>query len=597
MEADIQRILENTFGFTQFRGEQADIIEHVINGNDALVIMPTGGGKSLCYQLPALHLDGLTVVVSPLIALMDDQVAALRQLDISAAALHSNVDSDEASNIFADIRSGEIDLLYVSPERLLAGNLLNFLAENTIALFAIDEAHCVSVWGNDFRPEYVNLSLLKQRFPDVPLLALTATADHATRADIVHQLGVPDGRTFLSSFERSNITAHAKPGQKRLEQMVAFIQENQGQPGIVYCLSRKSTEKVAADLSARGLNAEFYHAGVSADDRRRIQTEFQNDTIQIICATIAFGMGIDKPNIGWVIHYNLPKNIEGYYQEIGRAGRDGNPAQALLFYSWRDFLQLQQFIDGSDAQDHFKTLQTAKLNRMWQFATAMNCRTNLVLNYFGEYRNDACSHCDNCLTPPTIFDGTIHAQMALSALVRTKQRIGLNMLIGILRGSKQADIKRAGHHEIPTFGAGHDTPFEHWRHYIHQLLNIGVMRVDFTDSSFLKLTPLSEAVLKGEATVKLAEYVAVEKKAKPLKAAPVADSDVDADLLSALKAWRKEVAQKQRVPAFVIFSDKTLKQIAGTQPKNDSQLLAVDGIGPVKLKKYGATLLRIIENN
>ncbi len=600
MATDIQNILEDTFGFTTFRDNQAEIIEHVLNGNDALVIMPTGGGKSLCYQLPALHLNGLTVVVSPLIALMDDQVSALQQLNISAGALHSNATEQEARSIYSDIRSRTLDLLYVSPERLLSESFLNFLTNQEVSLFAIDEAHCVSVWGNDFRPEYVKLSAIKKHFPDAPVLALTATADHATRADILHQLDLDDGRTFLSSFERANITSHAKPGQKRIDQIVQFISNstNKDKPGIVYCLSRRSTEKVAADLVARGFDAEFYHAGVNAEDRRRIQTDFQNDNIQIICATIAFGMGIDKPNIAWVIHYNLPKNIEGYYQEIGRSGRDGNPAETLLFYSWRDFLQLQSFIDDSESEEHFKQLQTAKLQRMWQFATAMNCRTNLVLNYFGEYRADDCKHCDNCITPPAIIDGTVHTQMALSALVRTQEQVGLNTLIGILRGSNQADIRHHNYHEIKTFGAGKETSFEHWQHYIHQLLNLGLIRVDFTDSSRLKLTPLSEAVLTGKSKVKLAKFVSEEEQKKTqAKRIKITEENVNDDLLDSLKVWRKELAKEQGVPAFVIFNDKTLLQVASTLPKNDGELLAVDGIGPVKLEKYGSAVLKIVKKH
>lgn len=599
MTPALQSILKKTFGFSDFRGQQAEIIQHVLDGNDGLVIMPTGGGKSLCYQLPALHLPGLTVVVSPLIALMDDQVAALLQLDISAGALHSNTEEWQAKSIYSDIRSGELDLLYVSPERLLNENFLGFLRGHSVSLFAIDEAHCVSVWGNDFRPEYTKLSIVKELFPRTPILALTATADHATRHDIQHKLQLHGEHTFLSSFERSNITTYAQPGQERLKHMLQFIRQNKEKPGIVYCLSRKSTEKVAADLQAKGLNAKFYHAGVSPEDRRQIQADFQNDTVQIICATIAFGMGIDKPNIAWVIHYNLPKNIEGYYQEIGRAGRDGQPAEALLFYSWRDYLQLQSFIEKSEAADYFKNVQTAKLQRMWQFATAMNCRTNVVLNYFGEYTDGSCDHCDNCLVPPTLFDGTIHAQKALSVVVRTKQRVGLNTLISILRGSKQAEIREQEYDKIPTYGLGKDTPSEYWRHYIHQLLNLGLLRVDFTDGSRLKLTPLSEAVLLGNTQVTLAEFISDAEVLQAQSAArqKITNGNLDTDLLSKLKEWRKEKAQQQGVPAFVIFNDKTLEQIAAGKPQTDDELLAVDGIGPVKLEKYGEALLQMVQAN
>ena len=432
---EIYSILKNTFGFNQFRGQQKEIIKNVLEGNDSLVIMPTGGGKSLCYQIPALILPGLSIVISPLIALMNDQVAALRQLEIAAGAIHSNISPEESNKIINDINSGHLKLLYVSPEKVLTNDFLRFLDHQKINLIAIDEAHCVSVWGNDFRPEYVRLSVLKDRYIDIPFIALTATADKTTQSDIIKQLNLIVEKPFLESFERKNINTSAKAGIKRAEQILYFISQHPEEAGIVYCLSRKSTEKLAKRLQAKGIKAKAYHAGLDGDIRSSIQKEFQDDHLQIVCATIAFGMGIDKPNIRWVIHYNMPKNVEAYYQEIGRAGRDGNISEAILFYSWADYLNLLKFIDESSATETFKTVQRAKLERMWQLATALSCRTNLVLNYFGEYKNENCGHCDICLEPPQLINGTRYTQMALSGIIRTRESIGMNLLIDILRGS------------------------------------------------------------------------------------------------------------------------------------------------------------------
>ena len=588
-------ILKQTFGYNSFRGDQEEIIKTVLAGRDALVIMPTGGGKSLCFQIPALASEGLTIVVSPLIALMNDQVAALKQLDIKAETLHSNIDQGKTNQIFQDIAQGKIKMLYVSPEKLLSDGFINYLKNQTISLFAIDEAHCVSVWGNDFRPEYVRLSKLKEEFADVPLIALTATADTATQSDIIKQLKIGDCKKFLASFERQNITTSSKSGQKRLQQIVAFLNGQDENCGIVYCLSRKSTEKIAASLQSHGFRAEAYHAGLDPTVRRQVQEDFQNDKTKIVCATIAFGMGIDKPNIRWVIHYNMPKNIEGYYQEIGRGGRDGEPAEALLFYSWGDYLNLKKFIDESDANQTFKEVQSAKLERMWQFATAMSCRTNLVLNYFGEYRNTQCGHCDNCQDPPQLFDGTTYTQMALSGIYRAGQKVGINSLIDILRGSNKQEIRMGGYDQLKTFGVGRDVPFIHWRHYITQMINQGIISIDFTDYSRLKATPLSMPVLKENQKVDLAKYIAPEDKKKVVIAKREVDlSDMDNNLLDLLKKWRSKTAKTQSVPAFVIMHDKTLKQIATLKPDTKNDLLAVDGIGKAKLEKYGDAVMKIV---
>ena len=594
----IHEILKKTFGYNSFRGEQEKVINTVISGSDALVIMPTGGGKSLCFQIPALVGEGLTLVVSPLIALMNDQVAALRQLDIYAATLHSNIDQGQTNQVFQDISQGKVKLLYVSPEKLMSEGFLRYLKDQKISLFAIDEAHCVSVWGNDFRPEYVRLSKLKQEFPTVPLIALTATADTATQKDIIAQLKIEGCKKFLSSFERKNIKTSSKSGQKRLQQIIAFLNGQDENCGIVYCLSRKSTEKVADSLKAKGYKAEAYHAGLDPSIRRRVQDDFQNDTVKIVCATIAFGMGIDKPNIRWVIHYNMPKNIEGYYQEIGRAGRDGEPAEALLFYSWGDYLNLKKFIDEGGANQTFKEVQSAKLERMWQFATAMSCRTNLVLNYFGEFRNEHCGHCDNCQDPPKLFDGTTYTQMALSGILRAGQKVGINLLIDILRGSNKQEVRMAGYDQLKTFGVGRDVPFIHWRHYITQMINQGLMSIDFTDYSRLKSTPLSMGILKENHKIDLAKYIAPEDKKKVVIAKREVDlSDMDNGLLDQLKKWRSKTSKSQSVPAFVIMHDKTLKQIATLKPDTKNDLLAVDGIGKAKLEKYGDDVMEIVMAN
>ncbi len=595
---DLHNILKTVFGYENFRGDQEKVIRSVLAGRDNLVIMPTGGGKSMCYQLPALIQEGLTVVISPLIALMNDQVAALKQLDIPAETLHSNVPKSEAMETYEALENNLVKLLYVSPERLLSDSFLYFLQNRDVRLFAIDEAHCVSIWGNDFRPEYVELARLKELFQGVPTVALTATADAATQKDIVTQLQLHNPQIFLSSFERPNLHIDVKPGIQRMDQINYFLNDRHEESGIIYCLSRKSTEQMANKLRARGLRAEAYHAGLDAQKRLRIQEAFQNDDIHIVCATIAFGMGIDKPNIRWVIHYNMPKNIEGYYQEIGRGGRDNLPANALLFYSWADFLNLRKFIEDSPADETFKGIQMAKLNRMWAFATATNCRTNLILSYFGEFRDNPCKHCDNCLNPPELFDGSLYAQMALSAIARTGQNLGLNLLIDLLRGSYKQEIRSRQLDKVKTFGVGREVPFSHWRHYITQMINQGVLSIDFTDYSKLKLTPLSKDVLKNIKKVELSRYIPPDqrKKARIEKPVPVI-GDVDESLLQQLKSWRSDIARQNNVPAYVIMHDKTLVQIAGAKPGTPHALLNIDGIGQAKLHKYGEAILNIVLNH
>ena len=592
---EITTVLQNVFGYDQFRHDQSEIIESVLDHQDVLVIMPTGGGKSICYQIPAIVSEGLTIVISPLIALMNDQVSAMRELDIKAVAIHSHNKAEQNHKIFEELNSGAIKLLYLSPEKILSENILLFLSRLDVKLIAIDEAHCVSVWGNDFRPEYVRLASLKQHFPKANTIALTATAGAATRKDIVHQLKLNDPGIFVSSFERKNISISVKSGIKRAEQILAFLYDKSTTSGIVYCLSRKSTEQVAARLRKNGYKAESYHAGLASEDRMRIQRDFQNDEVNVICATIAFGMGIDKPNIRWVIHYNMPKNLEGYYQEIGRAGRDGQPAEALLFYSWADFLNLQKFIESSEADETFRQVQRSKLSRMWEFASALSCRTNLVLSYFGEFKNEACAHCDNCLSPPALFDGTKFAQMALSAVVRAKESLGLNLLIDVLRGSNRYEIRDKRLHLIKTFGVGKSQSFVEWRHYITQMINQGILAIDFMDASRLKLTPLSTQVLRNQKSIKLGDYAPPKSKPKVVIQPKIIDvSDADQDLLAVLKTWRKDLADKNGIPLYLVLSNKALNQIASLKPQNKMQLLEVEGIGQIKQEKYGTAILEMV---
>ena len=598
MNTSIETILKDVFGYSSFRLQQKKIIEHVMQGEDALVIMPTGGGKSLCYQIPALANDGFAIVISPLIALMNDQVAALQALGVAAYTLHSNQTSEERQMINEDIDTGKLKLLYVSPEKILSDRFIDYLASKKISLIAIDEAHCVSVWGNDFRPDYVALNILKKSFPNIPLIALTATADAATQSDIKKQLNIPDAPIFLSSFERSNITVEARPGQQRIQQILNYVHQRKGQAGIVYCLSRKSTESVAAKLQAQGYLAECYHAGLDSSIRSSLQKQFTDDKIDIVCATIAFGMGIDKPNIRYVIHYSMPKNIEAYYQEIGRAGRDGDDAEALLFYSWGDLQNLQRFIDESPSTDVFKEVQSAKLERVWSYANTKNCRTNFVLNYFGEYRNTPCNHCDNCKNPPQFIDGTTYAKMLISGIIRTNESLTMGLLIDMLRGSYKKEVIDLNLDRVKTYGVGREIPYLHWVQYVTQMINQGIVQLDFSDNSKLKITPISHQILKDDVKVQLAEYEKFDpKKQKKVKVEKIQVnlSDMDMLLFKRLKVWRAQVAVNKNVPAFVIFHDKTLRQVATLKPTTDTELLRVEGVGKQKLADYGKSIIDIVK--
>ena len=481
----------------------------------------------------------------------------------------------------------------MSPERINNETTQRFLSTLNIGLIAIDEAHCVSVWGNDFRPDYAKLASLRNIFPESAILALTATADKATQDDIIKQLNLRKPKTFLSSFERKNITTYVDDGTQRIEKIKEILQNHPESSGIIYCLSRKDTENVAYKLKKSGYNCDYYHAGLKAENRSSVQRQFQDDEIQIICATIAFGMGIDKPNIRFVIHYNMPKNIEAYYQEIGRGGRDGYPAEAYLFHSWGDYVKLKRFIDEGEAKMAFKKVQTAKLERIWEFSTSSDCRTNLVLNYFGEYRNEKCGHCDNCLNPPIKKDGTTQAMMALSAIKRCDEKLGIDLLIGVLKGSNRAEIVSNGYDKVKTFGVGRNISGMNWKNYIIQMINQGIISIDYTNASTLKWTPLSPLVLEKKIQINIVDFVPKIKEKKPITLIPE-QLDVDKTLLSEFKKWRYKLAKKRNGPAYIILSNKVLDELCHHRPTNKKELLNINGIGETKLNKFGDDILRII---
>jgi ATP-dependent DNA helicase RecQ len=592
-----KKLLKKYFGYDRFRLHQEAVIERTLQMQSSLVIMPTGGGKSMCYQLPALILEGTTIVVSPLIALMQDQVSALSIAGISAAALNSACTPESEQAIIKGIEQGQIDLLYVSPERAVSPGFLSWISAQKIAQIAIDEAHCVSIWGNDFRPEYTRLTQLTSLFPNNPVVALTATADTATQQDICQQLNLLQAKTFISSFERSNIHIDVLPSKDRVKLILKYIRSRPGQAGIIYCLSRRSTEEMAMKLRAANIKAAYYHANLKPEDKSALQDAFQRDEVQVICATIAFGMGIDKPNIRWVIHYNLPKNIESYYQEIGRGGRDGEPASALLFAGYQDMKTLNEFIDRAKGNEVFQDVQRAKLERMWSFTQSLSCRTNFILNYFGEYKKQGCGHCDHCLNPPLTIDGTVIAQMALSACYRTAQSANSRQLIDVLRGAQNRETIERNYHQLKTYGVGKEHSWKAWNYYLTQLVDRGYLSIDFTASNNLKLTTLSEPVLKQKEAVLLCQYQEHEKSILEAKSSADSNSDLSADqqvLFEKLKNLRKEIADEQKVPAFVVFNDASLKDMLQLMPKNLGEFLDVSGVGDKKCDKYGEEFLALL---
>jgi ATP-dependent DNA helicase RecQ len=597
MSAALQR-LRAVFGYDSFRGAQEEIVGHLVHGGDALVLMPTGGGKSLCFQLPSLLRQGVGIVVSPLIALMQDQVDALLQAGVKAAFLNSSQDYATAAETERRLLRGELDLLYVAPERLLTERFLNLLdqlyGKAQLALFAIDEAHCVSQWGHDFRPEYIQLSILHQRFPAVPRVALTATADALKRDEIVQRLGLTEARIFVASFDRPNIRYTIVERDNPRRQLLDFLADHRGAAGIVYCLSRKKVEETALWLQGQGIAALPYHAGLDAEMRREHQRRFVRDEAVVMVATIAFGMGIDKPDVRFVAHLDLPKSLEAYYQETGRAGRDGEPAEAWMTYGLNDVVIHRQRIDESAAPEEQKRIERQKLDAMLAYCEAAGCRRTVLLNYFGEAR-DACGNCDTCQTPPELWDGTVAAQKFMSAVLRTGQRFGAAHLIDVLRGKATEKVGQFGHDQLQTFGVGADFDEATWRSVARQLLAGGLLYADAQHYGALKLTDAARPVLKAETTLMLRRQVLARKKTgKPKYAAPADLSPANASLFDTLRQWRGQTAREQGVPAYVILHDRTLHELAARQPRSLDELLGIGGIGEAKVGRYGTALLELL---
>ncbi len=591
-------LLNTLFGYPAFRGAQAEIIEHVVAGGDALVLMPTGGGKSLCFQIPALLREGCAVVVSPLIALMQDQVAALLEAGVKAAVLNSSLDAKTAFQTERDFAGGKLDLLYVAPERLLTPRFLELLGRSKPALFAIDEAHCVSQWGHDFRPEYIQLSVLHERFPGVPRIALTATADELTRAEIIARLQLEEARVFISSFDRPNIRYAIAEKNNARDQLLDFIRTSHpGAAGIVYCLSRRKVDETAAWLSDEGIPALPYHAGLDQQTRARHQERFVNDDGVVIVATIAFGMGIDKPDVRFVAHLDLPKSIEAYYQETGRAGRDGLPADAWMAYGLGDVVQQRRMIAESEANETFKRVSYRKLDALVGMAETAGCRRVQLLGYFGE-ASAPCGNCDNCLHPPRVWDGTTAAQKALSCVYRTGQRYGAGHLIDILRGNLTERVLLARHDELKTWKAGADLTDKQWRAVFRQLVALSYLETDAEAYGAFKLTEAARGVLKGETTVSFREEAERPRKRERGRKTAVAGAATNPNagpLLEALREWRRITAREHNVPAYVVFHDATLETIAAARPQTLNDLSGISGIGVKKLERYGAELLAITQ--
>lgn len=595
--------LKTYFGYDSFRPLQEEIIRHILDGNDALVLMPTGGGKSICYQLPALLREGTAVVVSPLISLMKDQVEALCANGISAGALNSSNDETENAALRRACMEGRLKLLYISPEKLLAeANYL--LRDMHISLFAIDEAHCISQWGHDFRPEYAQMGILHQQFPNVPIIALTATADKITREDIIRQLHLNHPRTFISSFDRPNLSLTVKRGYQQKEKsktILDFIARHPGESGIIYCMSRSKTESVAQMLQKHGIRTAVYHAGLSPSLRDEAQDDFINDRVQVVCATIAFGMGIDKSNVRWVIHYNLPKSIESFYQEIGRAGRDGLPSDTLLFYSLADLILLTKFATESGQQN----INLEKLQRMQQYAESDICRRRILLSYFGEIADHDCGNCDVCKNPPERFDGTVIVQKALSAIVRTDQQIGTGVLVDILRGNMSPEVVGKGYQQLKTFAAGRDVPARDWHDYLLQMLQLGYFEIAYNENNHLKITSTGSDVLFGRATARLVVIRREEtnetkrgrkrKATVPAQELPLGLPNTENEaLFEALRKLRKRLADEEALPAYIVLSDKVLHLLSTSRPTNLEEFGNISGIGEHKKKKYGKEFINLI---
>ena len=598
-------LLRSCYGYDSFRGQQWDIINHTLDGGDSIVLMPTGGGKSLCYQIPGLMSDeGFAIVISPLLALMNDQIDALQQNGIPALALNSEKSETENRQTVDLLMHGKVKLLYISPEKLLTEiDRWSSTITDRICLFAVDEAHCISQWGHDFRPEYTQLGTLKQRFPSVPIMALTATADRITRDDIARQLGTPHAQLFISSFDRPNISLNVvqgSTGKQKFRQIVQFINLHQGESGIIYCLRRIDAEKMAQKLTDAGIQARPFHAGMSVKDKQQIQRDFINDDLKVVCATIAFGMGIDKSNVRYVIHSNMPRNIEGYYQEIGRAGRDGLPAQALMFYSYGDVITLQQFARQSGQVQ----VNMDKLRRMQEFAESSVCRRRILLNYFNERYDHDCKNCDVCDNPPARFDGTTYAQMALSAIKRTGEQAGMYTVTDILRGWRKAEVIEKGYDRLKTFGVGRNLTTGEWNAYLLQMLQLGLFEVAYDESNHLKITEYGNEVLYGRQHIELSKY---ERRSFNVKKAPTSQpppapdltfstaptlpdgrqvKQMDKELFERLRDVRKALATASHIAPYMVFSDKSLQAMATDKPTTQAEFSIIYGVGELKCQKY-----------
>lgn len=598
----LKKVLKTYYGYDDFRPLQEEIIIHTINGGDSLVLMPTGGGKSLCFQVSALLLDGMAVVVSPLISLMKDQVESLRMNGIAAEALNSSNDEAYNRDVINRCTEGKVKLLYISPERLVGG-VLSLLTHTNVLLFAIDEAHCISSWGHDFRPEYTQLGRLKEMFPTVPIMALTATADKITKEDILTQLNINNARTFISSFDRPNLSLDVKRGysaKEKLRSIEDLILRHSNESGIIYCLARKTTESLAEKLKQDGFSVGVYHAGLPNSERNTIQDDFQNDRVQVICATIAFGMGIDKSNVRFVVHYNLPKSIESFYQEIGRGGRDGLPCETVLFYNLQDIITLRKFADESGQ----RAINLDKLQRMQEYAEAQVCRRRILLNYFGEISDHNCGNCDICHTPPEMFDGTIVVQKALSVLARTKEKVGFTLVVDILRGTPSQDVVSNGYNQIKTFGVGRDIPVRDWHDYLLQMLQMGFFEIAYNEDRHLHITSLGQEVLYGKRNVKLAvvcrEDISVKSRKKTQREQQTVErtdflpTRTD-DLYNRLREIRKQLATEIRKPAFIVMSDRSLQDLILKMPTTLEAMADVYGIGEYKAEAYGKPFIETIK--
>ena len=602
---NIFEALRTYYGYSTFRQNQQEIIEHVMQGKDALVLMPTGGGKSICYQIPALTMSGTAIVISPLISLMKDQVETLRANGIEAEALNSGNDTAVDTVIRRKCISGSMKLLYISPEKLMS-EIDYLLSHIQISLFAIDEAHCISQWGHDFRPEYTQLGILREKFPHVPIMALTATADKITRGDILKQLNITGAQEFISSFDRPNLSLSVKRGYKAAEKMhfiLNFIKARPMEAGIIYCLSRKNTEKVASDLQKKGINAAPYHAGLSTFERNQTQERFKNDQLSVVCATIAFGMGIDKSNVRWVIHYNMPKSIESFYQEIGRAGRDGAPADTVLFYSLADIVQLTEFARQSGQQD----VNMDKLRRMQEYAESSVCRRRILLNYFSEQTDHDCGNCDVCENPPRRFDGTRYVQMALSAAKRTAETVRISTIIEIVKGIRSPYVIRHGYDQLKTFGVGKDITTNDWQDYLLQMLQMGFIEIAYNDGNKVKVTNIGEDVLYGRKSAQLCviDHSVKEERKKPrlkleiptitIPGLPPTTGIEDMKLFEALRSLRLTCANEEGFPPYIVFSDKVLHALATIKPTTIEQFGNISGIGEHKKEKYGNRFVALIQ--